>query len=53
MAEGHCGRQVRLRDIASIEEEEEEEEEEYEDKYLRDNSKFNPYPINVDNLVSS
>ena len=43
MVEGHCGRQVSVRDISSIEEEadgeeeEEEEEEETEEKYLGDN----------------
>ena len=40
VVEGHCGRQVSVRDIASIEEEadgEEEEEEEEEEKYLGDN----------------
>ena len=52
MAEGHCGGQVSLRDIASMEEKEEEDEGK-EEKYHRDNSKFNPFPVNVDNLVSS
>jgi len=35
-----------------MEEEEKEEEEETEEKYLRGNSKFTPYPANVDNFVS-
>jgi len=33
--------------------EEEEEDEGKEEKYHRDNSIFNPYPVNDDNLVSS